>query len=229
MKKIGIIPARKGSKGFPNKNTADLGGRPCVEYTIRATIESNIFDSVIVSSNDPKVISIGEALGSQVIVRPEALCQDNSSASEVMGHIIDHMDLKDSDVVCYLQPTSPLRTKSHIKEAMELYINEQVPLISVKKSSEIPYKMFTLENGGLRPLFSDKHTNMRRQDLPTTYLANGAIYIFRVKDFFEAGGFPSYGGVPFVMDATSSIDLDAREDLERIRMEIKRSGYYADR
>ena len=49
MKKIAIIPARSGSKGFPNKNILMLGNKPLIAYTIEAALKSNEFERVIVS------------------------------------------------------------------------------------------------------------------------------------------------------------------------------------
>lgn len=221
--KVAVIPARRGSKGVPNKNVIDLAGRPCIEYTINAAVEARIFDDIVISTNDPKAIAIANNRGVTVLLRPEHLCRDESPAADVVKHVIATLDLKGDDVLCYLQPTSPLRTQDHIQEAMENLRLKQLPLVSVKESTELPYKMFTIENG-LQPLFSDKHTNMRRQDLPKTYVANGAIYAFTVSQFNFAGGFPSTGGVPFVMDQISSMDLDTTEDLKKISEEIERRG-----
>ena len=47
---IAVIPARGGSKGLPGKNIRSLCGRPLIDYTIKAALESNV-DEVWVSTD----------------------------------------------------------------------------------------------------------------------------------------------------------------------------------
>ena len=63
MKKIGLIPARKGSKGIKNKNITKINGKPLISYTIEAAINTNLFDQIIVSSNDKNVKDICQKYG----------------------------------------------------------------------------------------------------------------------------------------------------------------------
>ena len=59
-------------------------------------------------------------------------------------------------------------------------------LVSVVKSKETPYKMFTInKNKKLKSIFDGKLSNFNRQSLPQTYRANGAIYIFRLFNFLK--------------------------------------------
>ena len=80
--------------------------------------------------------------------------------------------------------------------------------------------MFEVYDGRLQALFSEHHTNTRRQDLPRVYTPNGAIYIFSVKSFLKQNSFPSNGGIPFIMEHQESWDLDCLEDKVRIEAEM---------
>ena len=51
MRKIAFIPARSGSKRFPNKNIFPLCGKPLLVWTIESFIKSNCFDEIIFSSD----------------------------------------------------------------------------------------------------------------------------------------------------------------------------------
>ena len=51
MKRLAIIPARSGSKGLRDKNIKLLAGIPLVGYTIKAALDSNVFDIVMVSTD----------------------------------------------------------------------------------------------------------------------------------------------------------------------------------
>ena len=55
---LAVIPARGGSKGVPGKNIKELAGRPLIAYTIKAAIDSNIFERVIVSTDSPQIAEI---------------------------------------------------------------------------------------------------------------------------------------------------------------------------
>lgn len=217
---VALIPARKGSKGLPEKNTIELCGRPCISYTIEAAIQSKVFDEVIVSSNDTVALEIANQYSISTVQRPERICKDTSSAADVVEHIILAKGLEEESVICYLQPTSPLRNANHIKEAAQLYHSAQRPLVSVKEATENPYKMFEVYDSQLRPLFGEHYTNTRRQDLPRVFTPNGAIYIFSVKSFLKRNSFPSNGGIPFIMKHHESWDLDCLEDKTNIETEM---------
>ena len=51
MEKIAFIPARSGSKRFPNKNVSLLGGKPLIVWTVEAFVKSSCFDRIIFSSD----------------------------------------------------------------------------------------------------------------------------------------------------------------------------------
>jgi CMP-N-acetylneuraminic acid synthetase len=97
-----------------------------------------------------------------------------------------------------------------------------VTLVSVTELIESPFKSFKLDsNNRLQSLFDEKLSNARRQDLPTVYIPNGAIYVFRVSDFVEHGGFPSNGSLPFIMNKLDSIDIDTEEDICRLEQILR--------
>jgi CMP-N-acetylneuraminic acid synthetase len=113
-----------------------------------------------------------------------------------------------------------LRTARHIDDAFEqMQAANAQSLMSVSESDRSPFKMFTLDaEGRLQSLFDEKLSNARRQDLPTVFAPNGAIYVFRVSEFKARGGFPSNGSMPFVMNVNDSLDIDTEDDIRRAEM-----------
>jgi CMP-N,N'-diacetyllegionaminic acid synthase len=219
---IGLIPARGGSKGIKNKNIIDLNGQPMMSYTINAALESKKIDQVWVSSDDPFICEIARKAGSNVMTRPENLADDSANATSVVEHFLGSLSeraISRDAVIVYLQPTSPLRTATHIDSALAML--EQVgskALVSVRKSSVSPYKALRLDESNLlESLFDERLSNANRQDLPDCYFPNGAIYAFLVSEFRSRGGFPTIGACPFLMSDDDSIDVDSFEDLEKIR------------
>ncbi len=217
---VGLIPARKGSKGLIDKNIKVVAGKPLIGYTIEAAKES-VLDEVYVSSNDDRVEKIAQRENVYFIDRPDELSSDASSANDVISHFISMLRSQYgsevlSYLIIYLQPTSPLRTSQHINSCIHMMKENGCNCsISVTENKDTPYKYFSLDdNGKLQSLFSESLTNARRQDLPITFKANGAIYCFLVKDFISNNSIPSNGSLPYIMSFEDSVDIDDSKDLE---------------
>jgi CMP-N-acetylneuraminic acid synthetase len=220
---IGLIPARGGSKGVPGKNMRKIAGSPLIDFSILAALQSNYIDSVYVSSDDQAILQHAQIMGATGIVRPGEFAADTTSAVEVVAHFIGALSntvLQEDPYIVYLQPTSPFRMAHHIDDAFEQMQSANAQsLISVSEVEKSPFKMFSLDSKGrLQSLFDEKLSNARRQDLPTVFAPNGAIYVFRVSEFKARGGFPSNGSIPFVMNATDSLDIDTEDDIRRAEM-----------
>lgn len=230
---LGVITARGGSKGIPRKNIKLLSGKPLIAYTIEAAKNSGIFDRIILSTDDAGIADVAKKFGCEVpFMRPAELAQDTTPHLPVMQHAVRFMEEKENYVPEYtaiLQPTSPLRTAEHLKEAFEFLVKTGAD--SVLGVSEIPwhvtpYKaMMKNEKGFLRLMNGDpiwKRT-ARRQDLPQSYYSNGSIYIFKTNLLFDSEN-PSFYGenvVPYVMDAQYAVDVDTPEDWEEAEKMLK--------
>lgn len=108
---LGVIPARGGSKGVPGKNIKELAGKPLIAYTIRAAIESGIFENVIVSTDSGEIAEIAVKYGAEVpFLRPKELSGDNVSSDDAILHGLAYCQRQGIEYseVCKLQPTSPL-------------------------------------------------------------------------------------------------------------------------
>lgn len=216
-----LVPARGGSKGIIKKNLALLNARPLVWYTLRAAQTSSVVDAVWLSSDDDEILQVGRDVGVNLIRRPDELASDRASAIGVVEHFLSilptHLVLQDP-IVLYLQPTSPLRTAHHISEALDIMQTKAITsVMSVVEQRQSPFKSFKLnDQGRLQSLFDETLSNVRRQDLPATYLPNGAIYAFLASEFKARGGFPSNGSAPYIMNERDSVDVDSPDDLARV-------------
>src|SRR5687768_4488383 len=92
---LGLIPARGGSKGVPNKNIKHLGGIPLISHTIRAAKNSGVIDKIVVSTDSDAISSVVEQEGgAEVIKRPAKLAQDNSLVMDAIRHVVDTLEKK---------------------------------------------------------------------------------------------------------------------------------------
>jgi CMP-N,N'-diacetyllegionaminic acid synthase len=224
---IALIPARGGSKGVKRKNLRALAGKPLLQHTVDAAKSCRFISDIFLSSEDAEILAAGEGMGCRPVPRSAALAQDESTANDVVFDFFKQVPLADDDVIVYLQPTSPLRTSAHLDDAITTMLAAEADgLVAVMELEKSPYKSFALDaNGRLESLFGEKYSNYGRQQLPRTYMPNGAIYIFRKRFFVERGGFPSNGSLSYVMSPADSVDIDTESDLElAARMMEQRNG-----
>lgn len=113
-----IIPARGGSKRLPGKNLARIGGSTLVELAIRCAQEVDEIDVIAVSTDDAEIAAEAFRCGALVIPRPAELATDSAGSEHVALHVANVLKLNDNDVLVLLQPTSPLRIPSDIRELL---------------------------------------------------------------------------------------------------------------
>ena len=76
---VAFIPARSGSKRLPNKNIKSFCGHPLLAYTVRAAVDSCVFDSVICATDSKLYADIAKYYGAEVpFLRPGKISTDKS-------------------------------------------------------------------------------------------------------------------------------------------------------
>lgn len=215
---LALIPARGGSKGIKDKNIVDLCGKPLIAYSINAALESKYIDDVVVTTDSIKIAEVSKKYGADVpFLRPEYLASDRARTIDAVLHAVRWLkeNKREYDILVLLQPTQPLRTTEDIDRALKKYLQGGMQsLVSVKKVEEHPVLMRTIdESGKLRNILSASST-IRRQDMPVYYIVDGSIYINAVGQLNENTSFND-NTLPYVMDATRSVDIDELEDLKR--------------
>lgn len=210
-----IIPARGGSKGVPNKNIKLLGDKPLIQYTIEAAREVFNDDQILVSTDSPKIKEEVEKIGLNVpFLRPPELSGDKAGTNEVIIHALDFINKQGSNpkTIVLLQPTSPFRKSSHIKEAIAMYNHIEDMLVSVKETTSNPYYTLREENDKGYLVKSKEGNFTRRQDCPKVWELNGAIYIINVDSLISKTISEFKKVKKFVMDEYSSHDIDNEFD-----------------
>ena len=222
---LAIIPARGGSKGIPHKNIMKICKKPLIAYSIEAAKESKYIDYILVSTDDTCIKEVSLSYGAKVpFLRPDEISTDRAKSIDVVLHGIDYLKEHNEnfDYVILLQPTSPLRTSDDIDTAIESVIEaDKDSLISVCECSENPILMRTIEKEKLKPVLEFNGDNLRRQELPTFYVFNGAIYINKVDMLQNKKEFVDENTMPFIMDSTKSIDIDNMIDAKIAEMILK--------
>jgi CMP-N-acetylneuraminic acid synthetase len=189
-KTLAIIPARKGSKRLPGKNTLIVSGKPMINYTIDAALKSKYINKIAITTDDEKVIDIAQKYKDSsgdkltVINRPKELSTNNVPTLPVLEHVLQNIS-DEYTIVVLLQPTSPLRTEEHIDSCIETLIKEDCSsLITVKEIQ--PFHLF---------------------------VPNGAIYITSRELIIKHNKLKDDNVRLVLMSEEASIDVDTKTDL----------------
>ncbi len=214
---VGIIPARKGSKGVERKNVRNLGNFPLIHYTICCAKKSKKLNSIYVTTNDEKVKNLSKKMECLVIDRPENLAQDNTPMLPVIKHAIAQIEKnieKAIDIVSLLQPTVPFRSPEDVDIAIAKLISTSADSVIgvVQVFDHHPMRMYRIIDGFLSPYSREPEEGYLRQKLPPVYLRNGAIYTFWRDLILKENSMFGNNILPYIMPPERSINIDAETD-----------------
>ena len=120
---IAIITARGGSKRIPHKNIRDFCGKPIIEYSIRAALDAQVFDTVMVSTDDERIALIAKNAGAEVpFMRSEKTANDYATTTDVLLEVIEQYDKMGItfENACCIYPTAPFVNAAKLKNAMAI-------------------------------------------------------------------------------------------------------------
>ena len=227
MKKvIGIIPARGGSKSLPRKNLQILMGVPLVAFTIQSALDSKKIDEVYVSSDDSEILDISKKFGAKIIRRPSQISGDFARDNELLEHAIttELQNMSMDSLITFLRPSHPIRNPNTIDKAISIFQSSRKfdSLRSMKITSEIPFKMWRIDENGVAINVTDNKAidtidpcNAPRQLLPTTYYQDGYVDIFPFETIIKFGNTSGTKILPFIINEFSQ-DIDTYSDLKII-------------
>lgn len=186
MKVLGLIPARAGSKGIPNKNSKLLDGKPLLAYTVSSALEARNLDAVIFTSEDDRLIEIAMEYGASCpFKRPEHLATDEASSLDVVTHAVNTLMEQGMqfDAVCLLQVTNPFRTSAQIDKAIAKFkkanTDSLISVLPVPHEFNPHWVFEPSKDGRLHLATGEREIIKRRQDLPQAFIRDGAIYIVK--------------------------------------------------
>ncbi|MBI44841.1 MAG: acylneuraminate cytidylyltransferase [Candidatus Marinimicrobia bacterium] len=209
MKIVSVILARGGSKGIPNKNIMLIKNKPLIQYSIQASLCSNV-DETWVSTDSLEIKNIALDCGAQVLDRPSNLATDTASSEAALLHFSQNIDF---DILVFLQPTSPLVLFKDINIGLDLMKEHHYDsLFSVYKEHWIPRWSLNL-----KPYNWDMKKRPMRQEKDELLVENGALYISTrehlLKTKLRYGGKMGYIEMPLYR----SFQIDTYDDIELIK------------
>ena len=214
---ICIIPARNGSKRLPKKNIIQFHGKPIIAYSIEAAIQANLFDRIIVSTDDLSIAQHAEHFGAEIHLRPPELATDTARVVDVCAHVLEEESKTGRiyDILCCLYATAPLRTSKDIRNTLRLLEDDNCDsAMAVTNYHFPPHQALKLDKSqNLIPVWPDM-INMKSQEVPDFLVDNGSTYAIEAAVFKEKKSFLGNHLKGSIMTRLRSVDIDTQEDLD---------------
>ncbi len=203
-----IIPARRGSKGFPFK------ARTLIEYALK-NFPKEIDSNIILTTDDEYIIDRVKDRDFNILIRDPAKAADTTSMKEVMLDVIDKFEIDSDDDIVLLYLTYPERKFNDIQEAYKYYIdNNYLSILGKKEPKTHPY-LCLFETGDKGKQLID-HDLYRRQDYPKCFELSHSICIFKVSEIDKLNNQLYYDDTVFYQ-TPDFIDVDYKKDLEEVK------------
>lgn len=213
---IAIIPARGGSKRIPKKNIKDFLGIPIIAYSIRAAIESKLFEEVMVSTDDIDIMDIAQHYGAQVpFERSPKNSDDTATTSDVIAEVIQQYDSmgRRFQYVCCMYATSPFVTQKNLVNAYDLLIKTNADsVIPVVKFSYPVMRALKIQSDQKIEFMWPEHSLTRSQDLEPAYHDVGQFYWLNGKTFRTTKKIITANTYSIELSELESQDIDTEID-----------------
>ena len=215
---VAIIPARGGSKRIPRKNIKDFFGKPLIAYSIQTALESNLFEKVIVTTDDEEISNIAKEYGAVVpFLRPKELANDFTATQPVIDNVLEY--LKDSgeeyEYYCTIYATAPLLQSKYLIEGLEKLKNSDA--INAFSATSMPFpiqRTFKIDNNERCEMFFPEHYMSRSQDLEEAYQDAGQFYWTKLNEKSDEIMFGK-DSIAIVLPRHLVQDIDTLEDWQR--------------
>lgn len=222
---LALIPARGGSKGIPKKNIVKLAGKPLITHSINSAKQSKLISKIVIATDSQKIIKIAKKYRVEVVRLPRKLTGDRSPVIGSVLYALRELEKKGErfDAVALLEPTSPLRKKGDIDNAIKVLLKNYKRTDAVVSLGEVhlenPYIMKRVEKGYIKPLFAEK--NIQRQLLPKAYFPYGVIYLCKTSVLKKQKTFYPKRIMPYFIERWQNYEVDDKVDLACVETVMK--------
>jgi pseudaminic acid cytidylyltransferase len=224
LSSLAIIPARGGSKRILKKNIKMFFGKPIISYVIETIISTDIFDEVMVSTDDDEISKISKNHGATVpFFRSRSNANDFATLADVIFEVLEEYKRKGIrfDNICCILPTAALVSESRIIEAYKHFEKEGFSsVIPVIKFSYPIQRALKNEEKYLK-MREPEYVNSRSQDLEETFHDSGQFYWLKYNDFITNREIFTDSTGYIELDVLESQDVDTMEDWSMLELKYK--------
>ncbi|SHM44626.1 3-deoxy-manno-octulosonate cytidylyltransferase [Chitinophaga sp. CF418] len=235
MKKVALIPARYGATRFPGKLMAKLGGKSVILRTYESTVNTGVFDEVmVVCDNEIIYNEIVNNGGKAVMSKKEHECGTDRIAEAIE-------DRTDVDIVVNVQGDEPFTQKEPLEKLLKVFEGEDGKQVQVASLMQVLKDPTSIEDPNYVKVAVDKKFNAlffsrsvipypRDKNVQTIYYEHIGIYAFRRQTLMDFTKMPVSpleaaekieclryleNGIPMKMVVTEymGVEIDTPEDL----------------
>jgi len=225
---LGIITARGGSKGVPDKNLRPLAGRSAVAYAVEAALGCRRIDRVMITTDSPAIRDAAVAAGAEApFLRPPELATDTARQEDAVLHAMDHYEAAGEtfDMLCLLEPTVPLRTPASLERGFDLLESrpDGEAVFSVAETEVSPIWCNTLrDDGTLRGFVDERYLWANRQEVPTYYKLTPVVTLSRWDTYRRKETFVHDTALSLPVDPVEGLDIDSPLDFLVVETVLQR-------
>lgn len=184
MSNLAIIPARGGSKRIPGKNIRNFLGQPIISYSIRAALDSGLFDEVMVSTDDEEIARCAIEYGAKVpFMRSSGNSDDHATTLDVLEEVLEsyHQRNRVFENLCCIYATAPLIAVNDLKNGYRKLVSGGYDSLFPVVEFDFPiWRSLRLEKDRLQMVWPENKST-RSQDLPAAYHDAGQWYWLNCK------------------------------------------------
>jgi pseudaminic acid cytidylyltransferase len=216
MPNIAIIPARGGSKRIPRKNIREFLGKPIIAYSIEAAMNSNLYDEVVVSTDDAEIATIAKQYGAKVpFLRSEKNSNDFATTVDVLMEVLDWYQNQNQtfEIATCIYACAPFVTSELLKSSFQkLKETKSDCVFPVLAYSHPIQRALKLDDKHKIRLFDATQTNVRTQDLEKAFHDAGMFYTFDVNTLFKTNSLRTENTVAIEISELQAHDIDSEMD-----------------
>ena len=225
MSIIAIIPARGGSKRIPRKNIKNFMGKPMIAYAIEACLSSNIFDEVMVSTDDAEIAEIARSYGAKVpFIRTNAMSDDVAGTFEVLEEVLQEYKKigQNFSSVCCVYPCVPFLNSTILKDAYSLYKDSNMDsLVPIVRFSFPIQRALKISAENCIEYREPTNAKCRSQDLETMYHDAGMFYYCKIDTMLKNKSIIARNTSYLELDEIKTQDIDNESDWQIAELKYK--------
>jgi pseudaminic acid cytidylyltransferase len=193
-----------------------------IAWSIETAIASELFDKIIISTDDDEIAEIATQYGAEVpFVRPAELANDYTGTTEVIAHATQWAVDKGWQIsaVCCIYATAPFIQVEDLRQGWQaLESGNWAYAFSVTDFAAPIFRAFREHPDGGIEMFFPEHFLTRSQDLPRALHDAGQFYWGQPSAWLESKRIFDRHSVPILIPRWCVQDIDNEEDWIRAEM-----------
>jgi len=236
MKITAFIPARYAATRFPAKLMQMLGDKPVILHTYYNTVDTGLFDEVIVVTDSKIIFDAITTNGGKAMMSKK----QHESGSDRIAEAVADLNV---DIVVNVQGDEPFVKKDPLEKLLKVFEGEEGKKVQVASLMQVLKDERSISDPNYVKVAVDKNMNSlffsrsiipypRDKNIPVTYYEHIGVYAFRKEALINFTNWPMTplesaekieclryleNGIPLKMVTVDymGVEIDTPEDLER--------------